>query len=298
MSAGGVQDTRHELNAGITHNFNNLFGVETYLDYSHEKDYTSLTPSVTITRDLFDKNTTISIGYSRNFDRISGQFIGSTESRDTDNYYVGLTQVLSPVTIARIGYARTESSGLEIEGIRLVPINGVTLASCTALSADCVNESVPSSRSRNSYMAGLSHYFITGPGFFGPVSDYFDRSAIKLFLRYYDDAWSIKSYTAEVEWDKYLRPDLILGLNYRFYNQSKAFFVKDAYTAADQYKTVSPQLLSFDSHLVGAKLTYKLKDASLTPGVRLGTIEGKYQFYAQSSGVNAHILMAVLNFLF
>ncbi|MFQ5735401.1 MAG: DUF3570 domain-containing protein [Thermodesulfobacteriota bacterium] len=292
VSSGGVSDTRHEINGGVTHNFDNLFGVEAYVDFSHEQDYNSLTPSITLTKDLFDKNTTLSFGYSRNIDRISGQFIGSTQSRDTDNFYIGLTQVLSPVTVAQIGYARSESRGLMIEGIRLVPLGSVSASTCTVESATCVDEVAPSSRSRNSYMAGISHYYP------GDGESFAARSALKLFFRYYDDDWDITSYTAEVEWDKYLDDDLVLGLMYRYYNQSRAFFVKDTYVAGDLYKSASPQLLSFDSHLAGVRLAYNIPGSSGGKGLRLGTIEGKYQFYTQSIGVNAHVMMASFNLLF
>lgn len=293
LSAGNVSDTRHELTAGVTRNFDNIFSVEAYIDYSREQDFSSLTPSITLSKDFFNKNTTLSLGYSRNMDGISGPFMGTaTGDRDTDNYYVGLTQVISPVTIAQVGYGRTESRGTMSEGLRLVPLDGVDISTCTAVSATCAAEAFPSSRSRASYMAGVSHYFIDG------LYGYLDSSAIKFFLRYYDDDWDIASYTAEAEWDKYLRSDLILGLSYRYYTQTDAFFVKDSYTAADQYSTVSPQLLAFNSHLTGVKLTYMLADVAGKPGIGLGSLEGRYQFYTQSIGVNAHVLTASLNFTF
>lgn len=292
VSAGNVSDTRHELTAGVTRNFDNIFTVEAYADYSREQDFSSLTPSITLSKDFLNKNTTLSLGYSMNMDSISGPFIGSTEDRRTDNYYIGLTQVISPVTIAQVGYGRTESNGFMSEGIRLVPLGGVDISTCIGLSATCVGEVFPSSRSRASYMAGVSHYFIEG------LRGTLDSSAIKLFLRYYDDDWDVVSYAAEVEWDKYLKSDLILGLNYRYYTQTEAFFVKDSYTAADLFMTVSPQLLAFDSHLAGVKLTYALSQEEGRSGIGLGSLVGRYQFYTQSIGVNAHVLTASLNFTF
>lgn len=288
VSAGNVSDTRHELTAGVTHNFDNLFSAEVYVDYSSEKDFQSLTPSITLSKDFFNKNTTLSIGYSMNQDSISGAFLAAPGDRTTNNYYIGLTQVVSPVTIAQVGYAKTVSRGLMSEGIRLVPLGGVDISTCTDLSATCVSEVFPSSRSRSSYMVGLSHYFIEGAG--GTL----DNSAIKFFLRYYDDDWDITSYAAETEWDKYLTSDLILALSYRFYTQSKAFFVQDSYVASDPYMTVSPQLDSFSSHLAGVKVSYALADEAGP----LGSIEGKYQLYVQSTGVYANVFIASLNFSF
>lgn len=293
LSAGNVSDTRHELTAGVTRNFDNILTVEAYMDYSRESDFSSLTPSITLSKDFFNKNTTVSFGYSKNIDEISGPFMGvASGDRDTDNYYIGLTQVISPVTIAQVGYGRTESSGTMSEGLRLVPLGGVDISTCTAVSATCAAENFPSSRSRRSYMAGISRYFIEG------LHGALDSSAIKLFLRYYDDDWDISSYTAEAEWDKYLMSDLILGLSYRYYTQTEAFFVKDSYTSADTLLTVSPQLLAFNSHLTGVKLTYALASGQSASGIWLGSLEGRYQFYTQSIGVNAHVISASLNFSF
>lgn len=36
----GAKDVRNEITAGVTHNFNNIVGVELYYDYSKENDYT------------------------------------------------------------------------------------------------------------------------------------------------------------------------------------------------------------------------------------------------------------------
>lgn len=294
VTAGGSgsKDTRHDITAGITHNFDNIMGVEAYYDFSSEKDYTSRTPTVTLKKDLFDKNTTFTAGYSRNMDSISGQFIGGTRTRNTNNYFVGVTQVLSPVTVAQLGYSRNESKGYESEGIRLVPLNSTAASACTAKSAACVDEAFPSKRSRNAYLFGINHYFKDGP------TAVFDRSSFKLTMRYYKDNWDIKSYMAEVEYYKYLTEQTVLRLDYRFYDQTKAYFVKNTYTGAEEFKSASKQLEKFNSHLAGVKLTHNFRNDDNYPGFRLAAVEGKYEYYTESIKVAAHVLMAGLRFNF
>jgi hypothetical protein len=298
VSAGS--DVRHEIMAGITHNFNNIIGVEAYYDYSKENDYVSSTPTVTLKKDLFDKNTTLTLGYSRNMDTISGLFLSGEEDRTTDNYYAGLTQVLSPVTVAQIGYSHSNSEGLLSEGIRLVPTGTATAADCAPLMAPdpgivagggCVNEAFPSERKRDAYIAGVNHYFTAGLG------GLLDRSAVKLTFRYYDDSWDISSWMGEAEVYKYLVDNLVLRLNYRYYTQSQAFFVKDTYVASDQFKSSSPQLEEKDTNLVGLKLIYLLDPVSNWK-LAVNALEGKYEYYTESIGVNAHIFMGGLRFTF
>lgn len=291
-SAGGssATDTRHALTLGVSHNFNNIIGAEAYLDYSTESDYTSLTPTVTLKKDLFEKNTTITLGYSRNMDTVKGNLMDNSEDKNVDNFFVGLTQVLTPFTIAQIGYSRNESSGFQSEGIRLVPVDGVTADTCTEETATCVQEVFPETRSRNAYLAGISHYFSGG---------LLDRSSIKLTARYYNDDWDITSYTGDIEYYKYLSEEWLLRLNYRYYTQTAAFFVKDSYLSADEFKSSSPQLEELDSNLYGAKLAYLFKEGEqITDGISLGTIEGKYEYYTETIGVNAHIISAAIRLLF
>ena len=290
VSSDGSQgtDTRHAVTAGVTHNFNNIIGAEVYYDYSRENDYVSHTPTLTIKKELNDKNTTLTAGYSRNMDTVHGKFMTTAEERNTDNFYVGVTQLLSPVTVAQAGYSRSQSSGMESEGIRLIPIGGVAASTCTAVSATCLTEAFPDKRNRNAFLAGVNHY-ILGMGFL-------NKSVVKLNLRYYTDDWKIKSYTGDTEWNKYLSERTVLRLNYRYYTQSQAYFQKDDYTAADTLRSASSQLKKFNSHLAGIKLTYALKDnvPALISFLKQGAIEGKYEFYHQSLGVNAHIMMAGL----
>lgn len=280
-SGGTVSDTRNEITLGLTHNFSNIIGIDIYYDYSKEKDYTSNTPSISLKRDLFEKNTTLTMGYSKSMDDVYGQFMTEHKTKDSNNYFAGITQVISPVTVLQVGYYIGDVKGNTSEGIRLVPIDGATQSSCTAISTTCVNEVFPDNRLRNAYVFGINHYFAGG---------FMDRSAIKLNSRYYNDDWGIKSRTKEIEYYKYLSDKTILRLNVRYYEQTKTDFVKDAYTTSDMYKSSSQQLLAFNSQLAGIKLTHTFEKNSF--------VEGKYEFYTQSIGINAHIFMIGLRYIF
>lgn len=291
VSSGGgsgfsTLDTRNELTAGITHNFNNIIGAEVYYDYSKETDYTSNTPTITLKKDLFEKNTTLTAAYSRSMDQVYGKFMNTTENRDSDNYFLGVTQVISPFTVGRAGYSHSKVNGFTSEGVRLVPIDGVTQASCIDKSATCVDEVFPASRSRDAYLFGINHYFKDGFIYL------MDRSAIRFTFRYYTDDWNINSHTEDIEYYMTISDQDILRLNFRYYDQSKAYFVKTAYVSSDLYKSTSPQLEGFNSQLIGIKLSHQLEDF---PG---GSIEGKYEYYTESINVNANVFMFGVKFTF
>lgn len=299
-AAGGGQDTRHELTAGVSHNFRDLFKAELYYDTSSEKDYKSTTPTITLSKELFNKNTTLSFGFSKNMDEISGKFLGRTEKRNTSNYYLGVTQVVSPVTIVQAGYSHSNSKGYMPEGIRLVPVDGATAASCTEESATCMDEAFPDTRKRNAFILGINHYFKkeTDTTIADKALGLTNGSTIRLTFRYYYDDWDIDAFTAEVVQTRPLSEKRTLRLNYRAYIQDKAFFFKGDYLSSDTLRSTSPQHRSFHTHLLGAKLIHKLKSRPQAGPFELGTLEGKYEFYLESSRVSAHIFMASLRFVF
>lgn len=291
-AANAGSDARHDFMAGISHNFNNIISVEAYYDYSTEKDYSSSTPAIILKKELFEKNTTLTAGYSRNSDTIDGKFMDIEEDRATDNFFIGLTQVLSPVTVAQFGYSHSRSTGYLSEGIRLVPLGATDAATCVAESVDCAVEAFPSERKRDAYLIGVNQYFTKRLG------GLLDRSAAKLTFRYYDDSWDLNSWMGEAEFYKYLDDNLIMRLNYRYYTQSKAFFVKDTYTASDQFKSSSPQIEEKDTNLVGLKLIYLLANPAGAWKLAVNSLEGKYEYYTESIGVNAHIFMGGLRLSF
>jgi len=284
-SSGSNSDTRNELTVGLTHDFDNILGVEVYYDVSRENDYTSNTPTITLKKDLFGKNTTITASYSGSFDKVSGQFLTETKSRTTHNFFLGVTQLLSPRMFFQLGYTFTESTGQMTEGIRLVALNNVDASTCTDKSATCVNERFPGSRTRRAYVAGLSRYFT-----FEGLGGILNKAALKLTLRYYIDDWKIKSYMAGLEYDKHINENMLLSLNYRYYTQTEAFFVKDSYTSADPYKSASPQLEGVDTNLIGIKGTYFFP----WNNSKNNYIEAKYEYYHESRGVFANVVMVGL----
>lgn len=294
-AAGGssaASDTRNNLTAAFTHNFDNIITVEAGYDYSSEKDYISNTPGITFKKELFQKNTTLTLGYSKNMDSVSGKYMTSTDKKNTNNYYVGLTQIISPKTIAQLGYSRNEAKGFMPEGNRLVPVDGVAASTCTDKSATCLLEVFPDTRLREAYILGVNHYLLNGI-IYPPAP-----SSIRLTLRQYKDDWDVSSYTEEIEYYQYLPEQNILRLNFRNYQQTKAYFVKSAPISSDKYHSISPQLESMQSYLIGFKLSHAFDDDPDYGIFANSYIEGGYEYYLQSTETSAHNFTLGVKFLF
>lgn len=290
--SSGASDTRNNLTAGVTHNFDNIVTIEAGYDYSSEKDYISNTPGITFKKDLFQKNTTLTVGYSKNMDNVNGKFMASTDKKNTNNYYVGLTQIITPKTIAQLGYSRNEAKGFMPEGNRLVPVDGVDASTCTDKSATCLLEVFPDTRLREAYILGVNHYMLNGI-IYPPAP-----SSIRLTLRQYKDDWDISSYTEEIEYYQYLPEQNLLRLNFRNYQQTKAYFVKSAHSSTDQYLSISPQLEAMQTYLIGVKLSHAFDDDPDYGIFANSFIEGGYEYYLQSTETSAHNFTLGVKFLF
>lgn len=291
--SSGASDTRNNLTAGVTHNFDNIVTIEAGYDYSSEKDYISNTPGITFKKDLFQKNTTLTVGYSKNIDNVNGKFMASTDKKNTNNYYVGLTQIITPKTIAQFGYSKNEANGFMPEGNRLVPVDGVDAATCTDTSiTNCLPEKFPNTRLREAYILGVNHYMLNGI-IYPPAP-----SSIRLTLRQYKDDWDISSYTEEIEYYQYLPEQNLLRLNFRNYQQTKAYFVKSVHSSTDQYLSISPQLEAMQTYLIGVKLSHAFDDDPDYGIFANSFIEGGYEYYLQSTETSAHNFTLGVKFLF
>ena len=90
------------------------------------------------------------------------------------------------------------------------------------------------------------------------------RGALGVLARFYYDTWGIKSGTAEVSWEEWLRPQFLLRVRGRFYQQGRALFYRDAgetlsYESVGpvgQYFTGDRELSPFRDYLVGLKLAW------------------------------------------
>lgn len=290
--SNAASDIRNNLTLGLTHNFDDVISVEAGYDYSSEKDYISGTPGITLKKELFRKNTTLILGYSKNMDTVDGKYMISAENKNTNNYYAGLTQIITAKTIAQIGYSRNEVTGFMPEGNRLVPVNGATAVSCTDKSATCLLEVFPDGRRREAYILGINHYLQHGL-LYPPAA-----SSVRLTLRYYKDDWDVSSYTEEAEYYQYLPSQNLLRLDIRTYQQSKAFFVKSSYLSTDTYLTVSPQLEKQNTYLLGIKFSHAFEDDPDYGIFANSHLEGGYEFYTQSTSVSAHNFSIGVKFLF
>ncbi|MEK6672499.1 MAG: DUF3570 domain-containing protein [Nitrospirota bacterium] len=265
-SSGASSDRRKEFAAGISHIIGD-WKLEGGYVISTENDYRSTTPSISVSKDFFQRNTTITVGYSHNSDDDLHAPSGSGK-RDVNNFAVSLTQVLSQWTVMQAGYTFSDMEGYLASGHRRVLLeNGAE-----------VTEYVPAERKREAFGIRIAQWLPT-------------NGSIHLSYRHYRDDWKINSNTYQMLVYQYLLKSLLLRGEYRYYTQDGAYFYKDSYTGTERYLTSTVSLGPMIANLYGLKAVYTIEKANID-------IEAKYEKYHQSTGLNGDIFMVGMKYLF
>ena len=258
-------DTRKEIAGGVTHTAGS-WKIEPGYVLSVEKDYKSQVPAISVSRDLFQRNTTITVGYAHNFDEIMGSYMAVSENKDVSNYAVSLTQVLTPEMIAQIGYTFSDGSGYMGTGNRQVRLEN----------DQEMDEYLPEERGREAVGFRIAQWLPT-------------NGSVHFSYRYYTDDWQIDSNTWQVQINQYVTDAILLRGEYRYYDQNGAYFVKDSYTGAEKYLTSASSLRAFNADLYGVKLIFAIKGE--IDRDRDWNLEAKYERYTQSNDLEANIFM-------
>jgi hypothetical protein len=257
-----IHDTRHQVSAGV----NRLFGPLTVTggySYSQENDYASNTVSASLSRDLFDKNTTLAIGYGLSLNNVE---------RSGDNNFVkpltvhsaslSWTQVVSPRLITQVTYELGGAFGYQASPYRFVPVR----MNLDAMPSLWVAENDPDTRYRHAIVVGANRAIGAD-------------SSIQGDYRLYHDTWGITSHTIGARYFVNVSRRFELRLRSRFYMQNAASFYQSLYTTPQTYMAFDRELSPLWSETLGGKAMYLVTDR-LEAEVKLDVFYYHYDDFA------------------
>lgn len=238
-----------------------------------EPDYESTAVSVAYTRELFQKNLSVSALYGFTTDDVykldATPDEGFPKDKDTHALTLSFSQILSPTQIIYGGYSYAAMDGYLSNPTRRVAVTRTIPGGSVQTIYD---ERHPETRDRHTL-------FVRGTNYFA------NRASLDLNVALYTDDWGANSQSAEVRLYKYLGSNWIGRLRYRYYTQGEADFYKPLYTQEEDIMTADSRLRAFDSSLYGVQLTYSLR--SLVPG---SSLTGTYDKYDETDdGVSADV---------
>ncbi len=214
----------------FTMGYNTSFGIETssYFSFGYGADFAT---------SFFEDNTTVSLSLQGFTDYFQIKLFNGEEPgydvRQTITAELGLTQVLTPKTVANLTVNHTHQLGFLSTTFNSVFVDGVEFT-----------ETAPDSRRRNSVT-------IRGKQALS------DINAIELGYRFYNDQWKINSHTIDARYFQYVwQRRFLLEPNYRLYTQTAAFFYQPVFTELPELRTSDPDIGDFTGHIFGLKVTW------------------------------------------
>lgn len=283
------EKSRGQIILGVEQGLGAATAVAANVYRSQEVDYVSTAAIGTLRQELNSQNTTLVLRGQYNADLVgkigeSGDLVNRKKKSATGA--LSLAQILSPTTVVDVSYDLVHTWGFlsdPYRQVRAYQMDGTSVL---------VDELHPVNRTRHAGTARISQMV---PGI---------RSALIGSYRYYTDTWKVRSHTAEVKLNTYVVGDLILGIDYRYYTQTAAWFTRERYAgaefSADAFRTADYKLKRFGSNNVGFSLTYLLRGlVKASPDLEFledSAIEVMYFRYFNDLDFSADILQASVRF--
>ena len=240
----GIIDKKTRANVGVS--------------VSKESDYEHVGVSTGISREFNDKDTTISLGLAYSADTINPAFNmaaglsdvntreGTAEkSKDTVDFVVGLSQILSKDTIVQLNYGVSQADGYLNDPYKR--ISRVNKAGTEVIQN--LNESRPNKR--------------LGHNLFGALKHNFSGDVLSTSARLHTDDFGIDSFTVDAKYNIKINKTHSIEPHLRYYSQTAADFYTPQLDADDplpKYASSDYRLAEFDAYSIGATYRFNTED--------------------------------------
>ena len=207
--------------------------------YSTEHDYVSRGVALNYALDLNEKNTTLQLGWSHNFDTVlpyPGASISDPQQKDQDDVLVGITQLLGPKTVLTADLTFRNAHGYLAD-----PYRGVVFDDYPLADPPPFPEVRPSFRQSYIGYVSLTQYIT-------PLHGSLEGS-----YRFFHDTWEINAHTFDLQWHQKIGKHVVISPLFRYYRQSAASFYADQFPGAPPpfnfFGTPTPEIYSADYRL-------------------------------------------------
>ena len=207
-----MEDKRYAGNIEATMSFG-PHHITPQFAYSEESDYISYGAALNYSLDLNGKNTTLNLGWSHDFDTILATpftYIYKKRDKDTDNFLVGVNQLLSPKTVLTANFTFRNSHGYEDD-----PYRGVFFSDYPQ--AD-LNNPILFGEHRPNFRQSYIPY-VSVLQYITPL-----KGALEGSYRFYDDSFGIRAQTVDIRWHQKIGRMFLVSPVFRYYRQTAADF--------------------------------------------------------------------------
>jgi hypothetical protein len=236
--------------------------------YSQENFYRATTVLTSASRDFADGNATVAGGYTFSLNQPVLHPTQQVENQYQHDGFLSLTQTLSRLTVAQVGYELGRIIGYQNNPYLRADVNGtLTLGQ------------VPDTRTRQTLTARLRQAL--------PADTFLEAD----YRRYFDD-WQVHSNALSVGLSHHFTPEVLGGFTYRRYNQTGAYFFQPEYVGpVPRFYTADFRLEPFTSGTYTGKVSITPKGHFLWFPTGSG-LTLQYDRYLANNGFQAAIFSA------
>ena len=211
---------------------------------SKETDYISDTAHFSLSQDMFGDLTTVTLGYSRGWDKISqrsGATITPKGRADVRSYDAGLSQVLTKNLLGSVTLEVITDQGFLNNPYRFTRFLDPT----DGRGWNQEPELYPATRTSTALAARAKYYL-------------WYRASASASYRYFTDTWGIRGHTLELGYTHPIANRWILEGRVRLYKQGHASFYSDLFPRRDAQNFIGrdKDLAASKNTTIGAKVTY------------------------------------------
>jgi hypothetical protein len=232
-NASPYHEERREITAGTDYLYRDTLMSVGYTD-SNEHDYKAKTWNASVSQDMFENRTTLTLGFYQGNDNVGKVNSDLSEKANRNGYSVSLAQVINPTLIGNLTIESTAADGYLENPYRFARQQGAS-----------VQQSFPGTRTGEAVAVKL-------------LKSWSESWSTRLDARYYWDSWHIGAADIGIGASHYIHNNWILDGSYRFYTQKAASFYSDDFPKKMDYMTRDKEYASFNSHTLGTKLTVPL----------------------------------------
>jgi uncharacterized protein DUF3570 len=252
LSASPYKETRTQHSASVEYQHGKTTYSAGYI-HSREPDYIADTSIFSLSQDMFGDLTTVTLSYSRGWDRVyrdiklaDGAIVNDpafAQRLDHRSYGVGLTQVVTRNLILSLNYQALTDQGYLANPYRKVLYLDPTQGKGYGLE----DQVYPGTHTSNAASADLKYYL--------PY-----RAALDGFYRYYTDTWGIAAHTVQLGYTQPWKHWIFDG-RLRYYKQNAANFYGDLFPRRDaqNFMARDRELAAFSSYTVGVGASYEFQ---------------------------------------
>lgn len=225
--------------------------------FSAESDYVSRGIALNDSHYFNNKNTTLNVGWSGNFDIVRDDTRINWQRKTTHDFLAGVTQLLTPKSYVTANLTFGTETGYLSDPYRSVMFL-LNFPQTNPNDAALLPEQRPRHRTREIVYLGYTH-------FIDPLN-----GSAEVSYRFFHDSWQVNAHTLDLRWNQKIGKRFVVSPLFRYYYQTAASFYYVLVPDFDHRPAAFSsdyRLSELNTFSLGLKATYRIqKHLSLEAG--------------------------------